>query len=446
MKRIIVTVLASALCCWAIWQAARIGFARTLDDYVVKEPRDNPTDAVLALAGVSDPKNAVDRAVTLLPSDAETHAARAEVLQRLDEYERARDEFQRAAQLRPRDYYLWMLLGVTSDQSGDQEGALRALRQAVALAPSYARPRWQLGNVLLRMGQLDQAFVELRQAAQSNPSLWPNVDDLAWGAYGRDANIVAGVIRPETDTAHTALALFFARHNQGAAALDQFRVIRVRSDKPTETLVSELLKGRAFREAFEVWASSHGVALTSAEVLRDGGYEERLTIGDPGFAWQGTPNVAGVTMSIDEGTHQSGARSLRIDFRGNSDPALALVTQIILVKPQTHYHVGLFALSKEFVSAGDPVITLADASDPKNLVLAKSPPLRSDPSVWREFAIDFTTRAETQAILITLGRQACANNPCPAFGTVWLDSFSIERSVPGAIATGSPSTRPGVER
>src|SRR6266851_680002 len=136
MKRIISTVLASAFCCWGTWQAAKIGFARTLDEYA-----------------------------------------------------QARDEFQRAAQLRPRDYYLWMLLGVTSDQSGDQEGALRALRQAVALAPSYARPRWQLGNVLLRMGQLDQAFVELRQAAQSNPSLWPNVDDLAWGAYGRDANI-----------------------------------------------------------------------------------------------------------------------------------------------------------------------------------------------------------------------------------------------------------------
>src|SRR5260221_842101 len=242
MKRIISTVLASVFCCWGTWQAAKIGFARTLDDYAVKQPRDIPTDAVLALAGVSDPKSAVDRAVTLLPADAETHAARAEVLQRLDAYAQARDEFQRAAQLRPRDYYLWMLLGVTSDQSGDQEGALRALRQAVALAPSYARPRWQLGNVLLRMGQLDQAFVELRQAAQSNPSLWPNVDDLAWGAYGRDANIVSGVIRPETDIARMALALFFARHNQGAAAVDQFRAAQLKSDQATGKLVDELLK------------------------------------------------------------------------------------------------------------------------------------------------------------------------------------------------------------
>jgi hypothetical protein len=430
MKRIISTVLASAFCCWGTWQAAKIGFARTLDDYAVKQPRDIPTDAVLALAGVSDPKSAVDRAVTLLPADAETHAARAEVLQRLDQYAQARDEFQRAAQLRPRDYYLWMLLGVTSDQSGDQEGALRALRQAVALAPSYARPRWQLGNVLLRMGQLDQAFVELRQAAQSNPSLWPNVDDLAWGVYGPDARKVTEMIRPETDSSHLALALFFARHNQGAAAVDQFRAAQLKSDQATGKLVDELLKAKFFRDAYDLWANR---SVVPAEVtllpfdhtgIRDGSFEGVLTGGK--FGWQFMREVVNVTMSIDEGTHQSGARSLRIDFRGNSDPALALVTQIILVKPQTGYHLRLFALSKEFVSAADPVITLVDASDPKNVVLAQSPPLRSDPNVWREFAIDFTTHAETQAILITLARQACANNPCPAFGTVWIDSVWLE--------------------
>jgi hypothetical protein len=59
-------------------------------------------------------------------------------------------------------------------------------------------------------------------------------------------------------------------------------------------------------------------------------------------------------------------------------------------------------------------------------VLAQSPPLRSDPKIWREFAIDFTTGAETQEITITIARQACANDPCAAFGTVWVDSVSIE--------------------
>ena len=425
-RRIIIAVLASVLCCWGIWQAARVGLARTLTEYAAKQRRDNVADFVVRLVGVSDVKGAADRAVVLLPADAETRAGRADVLQRLEDYAQARDEFARSVQLRPRDYYLWMLLGVTRDQNRDQEGALRALRQSVALAPSYAQPRWQLGNLLLRMGQSDQAFVELRRAAESTPSLWPNVDDLAWGVYGRDTGAVVRVIHPETDTARMALALFFARHNQGAAALDQFRSTVVKSDQSSESLLGELLKARAFHEAYEVWARTHGVPLTDGGVIRDGGFEGVLTIGQTGFGWQITPDVVNVAMSIDEGAHQNGARSLRIDFRGNSNPQSPLLTQIILVKPLTHYHFGLAALSKDFVSAADPVITLIDASDPRSVVLAQSPPLRSDPNVWREFAIDFTTNADTQAITITLARQACANNPCPAFGTVWLDSVTVQ--------------------
>jgi len=427
MKNRVIAVLAAVLCCWGIWQAARVGFGRTLGEYAVKQRRENATDAVLRLAAVNNPKSAVDRAVALLPADAESHAARAEILQQLESYEQARDEFERAVQLRPRDYYLWMMLGVTRDQNQDQAGALRAFEQAVALAPSYAQPRWQLGNLLIRMGQLDRAFVELRLAAQSNPSLWPNVDDLAWGVYGRDANSVVRVIQPETDIARMALALFFARQGQGAAALAQFRATRLRSEKGTENLLNQLLQTRSFGEAFEVWSDMRGVPLTNAEAIRDGDFEGTLPIGEQGFGWQITPNVANVRMSIDEGAHQSGARSLRLDFHGNSDSKSSLVTQIILVQPRTRYHLGLSALSKDFVSAADPVITLIDASDPKDAVLAQSPALRSDPNVWREFAIDFTTNEGTRAITLILGRQPCANSPCPAFGTVWFDSVVLER-------------------
>jgi len=431
MKHLVIAVLAACLCGWGIWQAVRVGLARTLDEYAVEQRSDNATEAVLSLANVSNAKSGVDRAVALLPADAESHAARAEILQQIEDYEQARDEFECAVQLRPRDYYLWMFLGITRDQNQDQAGALRALNQAVALAPSYAQPRWQLGNLLLRMGQLDRAFVELRQAAQTNPSLWPNVDDLAWGVYGRDPNTVVRVIQPETDSARMALALFFAHHQQGAAALDQLRATRLKPDKGTESLVDELLKARSFPEAYEVWASTHGVSLTNgplpgAAAIRDGGFEDKLTVGQTGFGWQIMPNIANAIMSIDEGTHQSGTRSLRLDFHGNSNPTSPLVTQIILVQPRTHYHLAVAVLSKDFVSAAAPVIKVIDASDPKDAVLAQSPPLLSDPNIWREFAIDFTTSEGTRAITMTLARQPCSGNPCPAFGTVWIDSVLLE--------------------
>jgi len=148
--------------------------------------------------------------------------------------------------------------------------------------------------------------------------------------------------------------------------------------------------------------------------------------------WQITPGVPNVGMSFDEAQHQSGKRSLRIDFRGNSNPHSPLISQLMVVKPLTRYHFSVFCLTKEFVSAGDPIATLIDASDPKGSVLAQSPPLRSDSSVWREFAVDFTTNAETQAITIGVTRQPCAGDPCPAFGTLWLDSVSIRNLTEGS--------------
>jgi len=427
-RRVIFAVLASVLCGWAIWQSARVGLARTLDDYAAKGRRDSFIEWVLTIAQVNDPKAGADRAVALLPGDAEAHSARAEVLQAIEDYQQAQAEFARAVQLRPRDYYLWMLLGLMRDQNHDQEGALRALRQSVALAPSYAQPRWLLGNLLLRMGQVDQAFSELRRAASSDPSLWPSVIDLAWGVYRHDAGSVVTVIQPETDATRMALALFFARHNQGSAALDQFRQsrsIRAESDRNIQSLLDELLRAKAFFEAYEVWARMNDLPATSATEVRDGGFEGPVRVGQTGFGWQIAPDVINVTMSLDEGEHQEGRRSLRMDFRGNSNPTSPLLTQIIMVKPGTRYHLRVAGLSKDFVSAADPVIALVDASDPKGTVLAVSPPLLSDPKVWREFAIDFATNAETQAITITVARQTCANNPCPAFGTVWLDSILL---------------------
>lgn len=411
IRRIAVAVIASLLCCWAAWQAARNGIARTASDY----------------ANLNAQLSAADRAVQLSSSDAETHFARGIVLQRTDDYDQAKVEFERAVQLRPRDYYLWLMLGVTRDFSQDRAGALRALRQSVALAPNYAQPRWQLGNVLLRDGNLEQAFAELRKAAYSEPTILPIVIDLAWGVYQHNPQQVAAVLQPETDSSRMTLALFFAKHDQAAAAAEQFLLTRTTSDEKAEALLSELLKAKAFSEAYQVWARMRGVATTNPiGVLTDGGFEGWLAAGQKGFGWQIAPNLTNVEMSVDTSEQQSGARSLRSGFRGNSNPGSPLLTQLVLVKPLTPYRVSFAAMSRNFVSAAAPILSINDVSDPKNTLLAQSPALLTAKGDWQQFSLDITTGAATHAISVSLARQPCANDPCPAFGALWLDSFNIE--------------------
>src|SRR5947207_12403644 len=134
MKRVTIAVLATAACCVGLWQAARIARARTLAQDALR----------------TNDISYADRAVGLVANDAETHAARGSVLQRAGDYAAACRELERAIQLRPRDYFLWILLGVSRDLNNDQEGAVRALRQATVLAPVYAKSHWLLGNLLLR--------------------------------------------------------------------------------------------------------------------------------------------------------------------------------------------------------------------------------------------------------------------------------------------------------
>ena len=402
-------VVAGAACCWALWQSAQSGRARTLGEFAL----------------VTAQMNAADEAVRLSPSDAEPHAVRGILLQQAENYAEAQLEVERAVQLRPRDFTNWLLLGIIRDQNQDQEGALLAFRQSRALAPAYSQPPWLLGNLLLRMDQTDQAFAELRAAAASDPELLPNVIDLAWGIYGGDVNAVLSVVPPQTDAARLELALFFARHQQSSTAADQFLAAAVSPNDRSEVLLRELLKERAFTDAFRVWARTHSLSEDAMGTIRNADFEEPVNVAESGFGWQITPDVPNVGMSVDTAEHQSGAKSLRIDFRGDSTPSQPLITQLVLVKREESYRLRFSAKSRELISAGLPVVVIRDASDPAQPALAQSSPLRSNGNGWQEFSIDLKTGAKTEAILISVERQNCPH-PCPAFGTAWLDSFQIE--------------------
>ena len=407
MKRIAIGWLGLIVCAFGFWQAARIGVARTLTQYAL----------------VANDRDATARAVRILPNDAETHAIRGLVLQHTENYSEAIRELERAVQLRPRDYFPWMILGVTRDLNGDTNGAVAALRQSIALAPSYAKGHWQLGNLLLRLGQTDEAFKELRFASSSDSTFLPNVIDLAWGVTRNDSAGTVEAIQPQTDSERIALALFFAQHKQGTAALDQFRGLKSLSNERVHDLVHELLGVKLFPEAYEVWARLHNTT-NSAPLLLNGSFEDEVAVGQNGFGWQIPAEPSNMTISIDPSQFQSGAKSLRIDFHGNSKPTDALASQFAIVKPETRYQLTLYSQSKDFVSAAPPIISVLDAADEKN-ILAKSPSLVSDGAVWRAISIDFTSGKETKAISIRLSRQECSTDPCGAFGALWVDSFAL---------------------
>src|SRR5205807_2254314 len=122
------------------------------------------------------------------------------------------------------DYVLWLCLARASELNGDGAAAAAAARKAVPLAPFYAQPHWQLGNILVRAGQRDEAFKELSLAGASNPALLPSIIDLAWQMSNGDSQSVVRTINPQTPESSRVLAEYLRKRGAVAAAIAMFRV------------------------------------------------------------------------------------------------------------------------------------------------------------------------------------------------------------------------------
>ncbi len=262
-------------------------------------------------ASVANSTEAADAAVEFGPSDPEAHRARAAVFTRLQQPDEAAKSLERATALRYRDDYLWIELGNTREELGDTQGALAALDQAVRWAPYYAHTHWQRGNLLLRMGQANAAFTELRTAAAANPRYAPNLIDLAWGISRNDVKTTEALLDIKDDKERLALIRYLARNGKGSEVLDQIRLLTTPlSTETTDELVRVLFDSKAFNASFALWLPLEKMREPS---LVDGGFEEQLVFSDAKFGWIFTPSPTSL-LTTDLSEKLSGAQSLAINF------------------------------------------------------------------------------------------------------------------------------------
>lgn len=406
---IVLSLLAVVALAWAMLYSGRVAISRIFVKY-------GTTVADIA---------AIDTAIGLTPNDAESHYARGALSNYLEQPAEALKELELAVSLRPHDYYFWLELGMTRDQLGNQAGALAAFNEAVRLAPYYAQPRWQRGNLLFRKGSYDEAFVDLRRAATSNPDFLPALIDLAWGTSGKDAQVTTQTVQVQSGKGHYALALFFARHGKADEAVSHFRSAGLVSAEDRRGLVKELLLGHSIAQAYDVWSNRSDAAPTAREAVFDGGFEGSLNRDETGFGWRLAAAQSGLNLSLDNSQPQNGARSLRIDFSGHAAPAAELISQLIPVEPAVHYKLNFAARTHNIVTGGPLIVVVKDANGQP--VLGHSTQLPADMNNWQVYSFEFVSGAATQAVMVSLQREDCTSSPCPIFGSVNLDSFSLER-------------------
>lgn len=416
--RAVVVVLGLIASGWGVWTVGRMGTSRLLSEYGVLQ---NSPDAI-------------NVAALLTPNDPEARYARAVMLAGNNDARESLAEYERAVSLRPSDYVLWQELGRARDGAGDLQGALDALSKAVSLAPYYAQPRWQMGNVLLRSNRREEAFDELRRAARSNPKFFAALSDLAWGAYGGDAVAVEAAVQPQSYSERMTLARYFAKRGMTAQALDLYRAAGSSAgasvniaEEDRQALLKELLDTGKYRDAYQVWAAAGSKTNGEDGAINNESFEESVLIGDTGFGWRFARASQAVAVSVDLSRPFDRARSLRIDLSGDSVVSQAIVSQIILVNPGARYKLSFAARTEEITTGGLPYFAVGNVKDGGRTLLGRSKDLPQGTSDWREYEVEFQSPADAEAVMVFLRRQDCNATPCPAFGRVWLDKFTIEK-------------------
>lgn len=399
------------LCLWTISAAGTFGVSRLLVRFALATPN----------------LEAAQKAIQLTPEDAQGYFASAAVLSSLNRPAESAAELERAVALRPADHSLWLQLGLLRDQLGQTDAAVAAFNEAIRLAPFYARPRWQRGNLLLRAGQYEPAFKDLSQAAQSNPELVSALIDLAWNLSKSDAGLTEEWAQIKTDQRRIAFAKFLAGKGRPKEAMAQLRAVAAVSENIRRDLAERLLAEGAFEEAFEIWkvaqAAESGNEQSMARIY-DGGFEAPLSFDAIGFGWRVPRSVKGVTVSLNSSQPHTGSKNLRIDFSGDSNPGSELVSQLILLEPSKRYQINFASRAQDVVTGGLPLVVVTDAKGDRKS-LGQSGPMGSASGDWRVSSFAFTTGATTTAVILSLQRENCSTSPCPIFGSVSLDSFSV---------------------
>ncbi|HEX8096904.1 MAG TPA: tetratricopeptide repeat protein [Pyrinomonadaceae bacterium] len=349
-------------------------------------------------------------------------------------------EYERAVSLSPNDYRLWMDLGVAREQAGDVAGGERALRRAVELAPSYADPRWFLGNLLLRAGRREEAFAELRRSAEANPQVYrPQIFNLAWQVYGQDARALESAAGQGGAATRAELASYLMGRGLQDEAVRLWSGLSTAEKKEQravgESLLSSLAAAKRYRAAFDIYRdlAPDGPSIQPGQ-FQNGGFENDLKpAGTTPFGWQikSTPPQAQVVIDARGG--RGGGRALRVQLNAPKTLAFDHVSQLLAVAPSTQYRFECYVRTDDLKTAGAPLFQVFDAGD--GSLLAATPPLPAGKNDWRALAVEFKTTPKTEAVVVRSGRAPCGSDPnvCPVFGTIWYDDFNLQ---PGGGGSG----------
>jgi hypothetical protein len=383
------------------------------------------------LASLSDPnaREAAQLAVRLAPDDALSNWRLADSTKDSQPggSSAAVKDFENVVKLSPNDFRWWIELGRAQEQAENIVNAEKAFLQAVNLAPNYSFPRWQLGNFYLRQNRTDEAYGELRKAAETNVIYRDQVLSIAWDFFDKDVSKLEQVAG-DSPTVRAGLAKFYAVKERPEDSLRMWNTLSEEDKEANadaaKVIAQALYDKRFYRQAIEFIRQLGIEPDAQNQTFQNAGFEK--PIGDfkeVYFGWR-IPPIEKMEVKLDPTQKFEGSRSLRVTFNGYTNPSLYNIYQIVTVEPSARYRLSFRLRTENLKSGGTPELEIYNAIDEKSIVTSSSFPIGTND--WQQIKIDFSAPQNAEAVGIRTVRAFCGSN-CPIVGTFWYDDFKLEK-------------------
>lgn len=349
---------------------------------------------------------------------------------------RAVANFRRALSLNPRSADAWLDLGTVYESEDNFAAARDAYIQASKVYPASAAVAWRYGNFLLRQGDVNQAFAEIRRAVYADPKRSAEAFSRCWRVNPDFEAVLASVIPPDR-AAYLDVIRELASADQLAATLIVWqRLVSIRPHMSPADVVfftDFLLQKDHFADAHRVWQDA--VLLSSVvtgdpvgSVLWDGGFESNVHGG--GFAWAFPAATPGVQASLDRRQRHSGNQSLRLFFDGKHNPSYDGVCSNAEVRPETTYRFSAWVRTQSLTSDEGIRFRLYSFPDAHPSRSTDSQDSRGTQS-WTRIEMPWSAGKDVHHLRVCVLRNASHGFDPRIQGTAWIDDVSL-------VPVGSP--------
>ena len=343
----------------------------------------------------------------------------------------ASESLKEAVRRSPNQPRWWSELARFYEQSGEYAFAEAAFQRAVALAPEYTLPNWQLGNFYLRQGRVDDAVGPLQTAAKYSSRYQGQVFAISWGYFGGDASMVER-FAADDPVSVSSLASFYSGVNRPEDALRTWNRLSDEDKERFKTTATDIARRLFTQHRY----------LTAAEFARQSGLDKSVRPGaftngdfesgikEPNtflFDWIATRTDGKVEIGSNAAVAHGSKRSLRVLFRGYTKLEFFDIRQTLAVRPGSRQKIEFWVRTENLRSGSMPLFAVVDAATERSLGVTQ--PLPTGTNDWQMISMTVDVPENSEGIRVMSVREPCPTE-CPLTGLFWVDDFRAEELKP----------------